>query len=161
MKSEHTFVLCAETYRTPEQGYNEDDFFVDGMKLLYFPYQEGDFAATETTSIPEHLGEVFQSALKLFVAQLQNPESAAQFARSFPKFHALTVSGKGYWYHITTNTSLAKRPKEFNSNAFTEEQLLGVSEEDTSLDSLSLYFNSDGDLIEAPPDKFMLSLGAA
>jgi len=165
MKSNHTFVLCAETYRTKEQSYDADDYVVDGIKLVYFPFSAGEVKNLQESSGGENrtevLSKLLQSTLKLFTEQLKNPLAASQMAKTFPRFDSLRQSEHGYWYHITTNADLAKRPKEFNSNAFTEEQLLGVSEEENDLENVSFYFNSDGDLIEGPPDKFMLSLGAA
>lgn len=165
MKSDHTFMLCAETYRTKEQSYDADDYVVDGIKLLYFPFSVDDIKSLQDSSNGETTTEVLskrlQFALKLFVEQLKNPLASPQIAKTFPRFSSLQQSEHGYWYHITTNADLAKRPKEFNSNAFTEEQLLGISEEESDLVNVSFYFNSDGEVIDGPPDKFMLSLGAA
>lgn len=149
-------LLCAEWYRTPEQTYDTEDYMVDGIKLLRLSARTPDDAS------PEDIVTVIQQLIKepivSLVSDLRESEEARQ---ALPKLAARLTAELPFWFHITTDTSLNARPKDFNSNGFSEAQLLGVTETSSDVaDTLSFYVNLDGDPLDGPPDKFMLSIGA-
>lgn len=155
-------LFCVEYYRTDSQVGDADDYMVDGLKLFTLacvftkPEEDDQFAFIEgvKTSIA--------TILKDFLAAFEASDLAFNLQRAYPGFCRLRRSGQGYWVHVTSPQHLASLPTEFNSRGFTDEQLLGVDPEASAaeLDSISFYFNSAGDPIEGPPDKFMLSIGA-
>lgn len=149
-------LLCAEWYRTPEQTYDTDDYMVDGVKLLRLSARVPDDAPSE--DIVTAIQKLIKEPIVSFVSDLRENEEARQV---FPKLAARLAEQSPFWFHVTTDTSLNARPKDFNSNGFSEAQLLGVTEESSDVvDTLSFYVNLDGDPLDGPPDKFMLSIGA-
>jgi hypothetical protein len=167
-----TLLICMEFYRTPDQTYTADDYVVDGIKIIRIPMQfepvSGD--ATDTSEAIKQISiEVGKRAITTSFAKFAELKASEQIAlrQSFPKACACLDNGTPHWYHITTDAALAQRPQEFHGNGFSEAELLGATDtdEDGALDlsalNISVYLNSVGDEIEAPPDKFMLSIGAA
>lgn len=139
--------LCAEFYRTPEQGMDPEDYMVDGMKVLHLNMDD------TIMNNHEERDKIFQSMLTTFVEGIRN-NSIAQ--TNFPKFTALVKSEKPFWFHVTTTEGLDKRPKEFHTNHFSESELLGVPVEE----EVSILYSSAGIRLDGHPDKFMLNIGA-
>lgn len=136
---------------------------VDGMKLFTLgciPNVQSD--SDDPVAVRDQLAASISSILKEFLAAFDVQEAQFDLQRSFPRYSRLRRSGQGYWIHVTSPKHLSSLPTEFNSRGFTDEQLLGISEEETAanIEAISMYFNSAGDPIEGPPDKFMLSIGA-
>lgn len=154
-------LICLEVYRTPEQTYSEDDYVVDGIKLFNLPLLMNS-TARETENFSEQMRaevlELTQYAIKQMIEAFKGTNSIQQM---FPRASKIIREGQPHWFHVTTPQALSKRPQEFNSGGFSEAELLGTSDAESELEAISIYFNSDGEEIEAPPDKFMLSIGAA
>ena len=158
-----TLVICAEYYRTGSQTGDADDYMVDGMKLFTLgciPPVQAD--SDDPVALREQLAQGVSNLLKEFLAAFDVKEAQFDLQRSFPNYSRLRRGGQGYWIHVTSPQHLSSLPAEFNSRGFTDDQLLGISEEESSsnIETFSMYFNSVGDPIEGPPDKFMLSIGA-
>jgi hypothetical protein len=168
-------VVCLETYRTPDQTYTADDYFVDGIKLLRLPLQftpTEDADATESTTdmVRRYLEQFSTDFIKQIRLALKStdPQARAMLEQTFPRALKIMDTDTPHWYHVTTDAALSKRPNEFHGNGFSEAELLGVAESDsesetaqvpeTIAEAVSVYLNSDGDVIEAPPDKFLSAM---
>jgi hypothetical protein len=148
-------LILAEWYRTVEQTGDVDDLQVDGIVVLRVPAQY----TGERDGFEENIVNIFQPMLKDFIKAMRTDASAQ---RAFPKMHARIQAGTGHWFRVSSEQVLAAKPKDFHSNHFSEAELLGLQPEELDpLETLEITFNSDGDRIEGPPDKFMLSIGAA
>lgn len=165
-----TLLICMEFYRTPDQTYTADDYIVDGIKILRLPAQfeqlpDDNTEARETIkALCLEIGKDLVSSTFAKFPKLSK-QYQARMRRDFPKAVATYEAGTPHWFHVTTDTALAHRPQEFHGNGFSEAELLGATDADEDITDkspdLSVYLNSVGDEIEAPPDKFMLSIGAA
>lgn len=142
-------LLCAEYYRTKDQGTDIDDYFVDGMKVLNLTIPDS-FSQNQ-----EECDKYFQALILTFLGAIQDPQPTQPQAM-FPKFTALVKSGNPFWFHVTTQDGLNKRPNEFHGNAFSESELLGIPVEE----ELSILYSSAGIRLDGHPDKFMLNIGA-
>lgn len=142
------FVVCAEYYRTENEGTEEDDYFVDGMKLIFLDLPAG---AREEQVL------TFSFSMKQLLEKFKEPGSLPDLRAAFPKFCKLLDEGKPFWFHAMDPDVLAKKPKEFHTNAFSEAELLG---EPPETEPVELFLNSSGDPIDGYPDKFMLGIGA-
>jgi hypothetical protein len=141
--------LCAEFYRTPEQGADSDDYMVDGMKILHLEMPD---AYAEQ---PEMCDKFAASIITAFMAEIQSSKPT-QAQNVFPKFTAMVRSEKPFWFHLTTTEGLSRLPKDFHGNNFSESELLGIP----VAEELSIHYSTIGLRLDGPPDKFMLSLGA-
>lgn len=141
------YLLCVEHYRNSETQYGEEDYFVDGLVLLHLPLP--------TTVARTDL----EGAMKKIIVQLQAPEHADEMARSFPKFHTLRQEVPLWWYHLMRKDHKETLPKDFHTNAFSEDELLGIAPaEDPDGLAREMWFDRDGDPIEGPPDRMMAFL---
>lgn len=142
------FVVCVECYRTENSGTEEDDYFVDGMKLVFLDLPAGT---------REEQVHTFSFSIKQMMERLNTPENVPAFKATFPKFFKLLEEGRPFWFHAMEPEVLEKKPKEFHTNAFSEAELLG---EPPEAEPVELFLNSSGDPIDGFPDKFMLTIGA-
>jgi hypothetical protein len=138
------YVFCVERYRQAESTYGADDYFVDGLVLVHLP-------------LPLRANRAeLESAIKKIVLQLQSPEHEKDVARTFPKFHSMRSEVALWWYHLMRKEHKERLPRDFHTNQFTEEELLGiVPEEDPDNLPKEMWFDRDGDPIEGPPDRVM------
>ena len=157
MLKELRVLICAERYRTKEQTYDTDDFLVDGVKLFRLP-------VLVDTDIPfEKIAEQLKAEFKEPLVQFVTDVREGKHSDHFPKFTQHLLADGVFWFHVTTDCALADRPKEFHTQGFSEAELLGLpaDEQPDPLSTLSLYISSSGEPLDGPPDKFMLSIGAA
>ena len=138
------YLLCAEHYRNAEATYGADDYFVDGIVLLRMPLD------------PLMDRSTLETSMKQALVQLQSSEAASEVEKGFPKFHTLKQRGGLFWFHLMRQEHKDRLPQDFHTNAFTEEELLGIAPaEDPDLLPKELWFDRDGDPIEGPPDRLM------
>jgi len=141
------YVLCVEHYRNSESQYDAEDYMVDGIVLMHLPLP------------PDLERERLDTVMKNLIVQLQTPESTADIKRVFPRFHALREAGSLWWVHLMRKEHKEKLPKDFHTNVFSEEELLGIAPaEDPDAVPKELWFDRDGDPIEGPPDRSMAFL---
>lgn len=138
------YLLCVEHYRNAEATYGADDYFVDGIVLIRMPLD------------PFQERSALEGTMKQALVQLQTPEAAKEVEQAFPKFHALKEKGGLFWFHLMRQEHKDNLPKDFHTNSFTEDELLGIAPaEDPDLLPKELWFDRDGDPIEGPPDRLM------
>jgi len=138
------YLLCVEHYRNAEATYDAEDYFVDGIVLIRMPLD------------PFQERSALEATMKQALVQLQTPEAAKEVEQAFPKFHALKEKGGLFWFHLMRQEHKDNLPKDFHTNAFTEDELLGIAPaEDPDLLPKEIWFDRDGDPIEGPPDRLM------
>jgi hypothetical protein len=138
------YLLCVENYRNAESTYDAEDYFVDGIVMLRMPLD------------PNQDRAALEAIMKQALVQLQSPEAAEEVEKGFPKFHAIKQKGGLYWFHLMRQEHKDNLPKDFHTNSFTEDELLGIAPaEDPDLLPKELWFDRDGDPIEGPPDRLM------
>ena len=141
------YLLCVEHYRNAQSQYDAEDYFVDGIVLMHLPLP------------PDLERERLDAVMKNVIVQLQQPEAAADIKRVFPRFQALREAGTLWWVHLMRKEHKENLPQDFHTNAFTEEELLGLAPaEDPDAVPKELWFDRDGDPIEGPPDRSMAFL---
>ncbi|MBK9576206.1 MAG: hypothetical protein IPK50_23790 [Fibrobacterota bacterium] len=147
MSEAHEWLFCVERYRNTEMSHDADDYMVDGFILLRLP-------------LPEDLERVkLEPEMKTLIGKLQAPEQRDEVKKNFPKFHGLLVAGGLWWIHLMRKDYQERLPKDFHTNSFTEEELLGIEPaQDPSLLPREMWFDRDGDPIEGPPDRLMALL---
>jgi len=141
------YILCVERYRHPENTYEAEDYFVDGLVLIHLPLPQ----STDRTEL--------EGAIKKIILQFQSPAHEAEIKKTFPKFHALRTEVTLWWYHLMRKEHKEKLPQDFHTNQFTEDELLGIAvAEDPNGLTKEMWFDRDGDPIEGPPDRMMAFL---
>jgi hypothetical protein len=136
------YLLCAEYYRNREAQYDVDDYYVEGMVLLHLPLRS-DIDAS-----------LVESTMKQLVLQLLAEENREELVDSFPKFSKMLQDGGLFWFHLMRKEHKERLPQDFHSNAFTEEELLGIAPIEEELPR-EFWFDRDGDPLEGPPDRLM------
>lgn len=144
MSEAHEWLFCVERYRNMELSHDAEDYMVDGFVLFRLP-------------LPDDLERVkLEPEIKSLIGKLQAPEQSKEIQENFPKFHALRKEGGLWWVHLMRKEHKERLPKDFHTNSFTEEELLGIAPaEDPDLLPREMWFDRDGDPIEGPPDRLM------
>lgn len=147
MSEAHEWLFCVERYRNSELSHDADDYMVDGFILLRLP-------------LPDDLERSkLEPEIKTLIGKLQAPEQRDEVRKNFPKFNGLLEAGGLWWIHIMRKDHHQQLPKDFHTNSFTEEELLGIAPaQDPSLLPREMWFDRDGDPIEGPPDRLMALL---
>lgn len=147
MSDAHEWLFCVERYRNAVNNYDTDDYMVDGFVLFRIP-------------LPDDLERSkLEPQMKSLIVKLQAGENSEEVKSNFPKFHAMRVEGALWWFHLMRKDHKEKLPQDFHTNAFTEEELLGIAPaEDPDLLAREMWFDRDGDPIEGPPDRMMAFL---
>ena len=144
MSEAHEWLFCVERYRNMELAHDSEDYMVDGFVLFRIP-------------LPDELERAkLEPEIKRLIQKLQAPEQAKEVQENFPKFHALRQENSLWWIHLMRKEHKENLPKDFHTNSFTEEELLGIAPaEDPDLLPREMWFDRDGDPIEGPPDRLM------
>lgn len=132
--------------------------FIDETEKQFNGSAVGKFPSSEF--VIEHIKEI----VKIF------KEALAADPALFPKRRPYIDSGK-YWFHLFKREDMANRPDDMfeaaKASLDTKEksldEMLNDSASSNIIDSMTVndefYFNTDGDLINGIPDKWMVDLG--